>query len=146
MRAPFVVLAALLAACGSGGDAPVLVTVVITYDAPTAPDGNAQQQAPACFAASSPTHLHPSWRDFATVPLVANGPSQWTLTFSDVPAGVRVAFRVNDPNRCPSHPTGAVTTDIRANGVLLTDVVATPGSGPEPGLAFTVDGSGAVTP
>jgi hypothetical protein len=30
--------------------------------------------------------------------------------------------------------------------VLLTQIVTTPGSGPEPGLAFAVDAGGRVTP
>jgi hypothetical protein len=141
-----------LAACGSGGGGdgggptgPV-VTVVFLYDAPTAPDPGAEAANPTCYHGTMATHVHPSWRGWATVFMVANGPDQWTLTLADVPVGTQVSFRLNDPNNCDVSPTGATTTDIRANGVLLTNVVSTPGSGPEPGLSFTVDANGVVTP
>jgi hypothetical protein len=143
------VLAALcvVTACGSGGtDVPTLATVVFTYDAPTAADPAAAQQAPSCVAGVGPTHLHASWQMYMMVPMVANGPNQWVLAYADVPVGVQVFFRINDGNVCPQNPTGAVTVNIRANGVLLTDLVQTPGMGPEPGLAFRVDANGVVTP
>ena len=36
--------------------------------------------------------------------------------------------------------------NVLGNDVLLVDTVPTPGSGTEPGLAFTVDADGTVTP
>src|SRR5688572_27732319 len=120
-------LLTVLPACGGGGGdgggggsvpGPV-VTVTFTYDAPTAPDPAAEAANPTCFHGSVATHVHPSWRAWATVFMVANGADQWTLTLDDVPVGVLVSFRLNDPNNCDVQPTGATTTDIRANGVLL---------------------------
>jgi hypothetical protein len=153
MRRPLVrrVLAAflmVLPACGSGGDGggTPLVTVLITYDAPTAADPDAAAANPACVQGTGMTHVHPSWRGFATVHMTANGADQWTVLLEDVPANTVVSFRLNDPNQCIAHPTGATTTNIKANGVTLTNVVSTPGSGPEPGLSFSVATSGVVTP
>lgn len=150
LRLGMLTLLALLPACGlgSGGSADVntVVSVAFTYDASTVADPNAAAQAPACVAAVGPTHMHASWQAYAMVAMVANGLSQWTLTYADVPVGVQVYFRINDGNACPQHPTGATTANIRANGVLLTNIVQTPGMGPEPGLAFRVDAHGIVTP
>jgi hypothetical protein len=42
--------------------------------------------------------------------------------------------------------TGASTEGVMANGVTLNRVVDTPGSGIEPGLAFSVSPDGIVTP
>jgi hypothetical protein len=145
-------LLTVLPACGGGGygdggGTPVpVVTVVFTYDAPTAPDPDAETANPTCFSGTMATHIHPSWRAWAAVFMVANGADQWTLTFSDVPVGTLVSFRLNDPNNCDVSPTGATLTNIKANGVVLSNVVSTPGSGPEPGLSFTVDVYGLVTP
>jgi hypothetical protein len=142
------VVLVLLGACGGGGGgAPTRVAVSFTYDAPTAVDPNAALLAPACVAAVGPTHMHASWQAYAMVEMVANGPNQWTLTYADVPVGAQVYFRVNDPNLCPLSVGGAATAGVRANSVLLSNVVQTPGGfGPEAGLAFTVDGQGNVTP
>ncbi|MBI2186743.1 MAG: hypothetical protein HYU37_06405 [Acidobacteria bacterium] len=41
---------------------------------------------------------------------------------------------------------GAATRNVFANDVLLVEVVPTPGSGIEPGLAFTVSPDGRVSP
>jgi hypothetical protein len=90
--------------------------------------------------------MHPSWRSFSAFALTAAAPDRWEISFSDVPVGARQSFRINDGNACDQNATGATTQNIFANDVRLTEVVTTPGSGPEPGLAFTVDGSGRVTP
>lgn len=141
------VLLASLAACGGGAAEVARATVHFTYDAPTAADPSAAQQAPACVSAVGPTHMHASWQSYAMVEMVANGANQWTLTYADVPVGVQVYFRINDPNRCPTSTGGAATDNVRANGVLLTNIVQTPGGfGPEAGLAFVVDSDGVVTP
>ena len=71
---------------------------------------------------------------------------RWELSFADVPAGPRLSLRISDGNVCDENPTGAATRNVFANNVLLTEIVTTPGSGPEPGFAFTVDASGRVTP
>jgi hypothetical protein len=78
---------------------------------------------------------------------MSEGTGGWTITFDDVPVGSRERIRVSDANVCSAeNATGAATANVRANGVLLTDVVDTPGSGVEPGLAFSVAGDGTVTP
>ena len=40
------------------------------------------------------THTHPSWRNFATVPLQSMPPDRYEITFTDVPVDARVTFRV----------------------------------------------------
>jgi len=74
------------------------------------------------------------------------GADRWEISFSDVPVNTRQSIRVSDGNVCDENPTGAATRNVFANDVLLTDVVPTPGSGTEPGLAFTVSSTGRVTP
>jgi len=70
----------------------------------------------------------------------------WTGSFSDVPPG-RNSVRISDANACTASSTGAVTARaVFANGILLTEIVDTPGSGIEPGFGFSVDTSGRVTP
>jgi hypothetical protein len=78
--------------------------------------------------------------------MTATGADRWEISFSDVPANVRQSIRVSDGNACDENPTGAATRNVLANDVLLRDVVPTPGSGTEPGLAFTVASDGRVTP
>jgi hypothetical protein len=43
-------------------------------------------------------------------------------------------------------PAGAATRNVFANDVLLVEIVPTPGSGTEPGLALAVAANGRVTP
>lgn len=147
-RRLLVALVALIAVTGCGDDeeapaTPPHATVSFEYVAPTATDPRVAAQFASCVTGIERTHLHPSWRGFARIDLIAAG-DRWTVTVSDVPVGVRHRFRINDPNVCPENPTGAVTRGILANGVPLTGVVETPG--PEPGLAFTVAADGTVTP
>jgi hypothetical protein len=144
MRPLFLSAAALAAACGT--EPATTATVAFAYSAPTAPDQTVATQFPACFQGVNQTHIHPGWREYEGISLTASGPDRWTITFDDVPVGVEQRFRINDPNHCDLNATGATTTDITANGVALTRVVDTPGSGVEPGLAFTVSGGGGVTP
>ncbi len=68
------------------------------------------------------------------------------MTDQDDVVLVRLSLRVSDPNVCTENSTGAATRNVFANDVLLVDIVPTPGSGTEPGLAFTVDTDGTVTP
>lgn len=74
------------------------------------------------------------------------GADRWEITFGDVPLNTRQSIRVSDGNACDENPTGAATRNIFANNVLLVNVVPTPGSGTEPGLAFSVSPDGRVTP
>jgi hypothetical protein len=141
------------AGCGGGGYGdreaaapPSRATVTFAYEAPTAIDPGVAARFPACVQGVAHTHMHPGWRGFEHVALSADGAGRWTTTFTDVPVGSRERFRVNDPNVCGENPTGAVTRNVLANGVRLTNVVDTPGSGVEPGLAFTVAADGTVTP
>jgi hypothetical protein len=91
------------------------------------------------------THIHPSWRSFATVPLQAVPPDRYEITFSDVPIGTRVSFRINDQNSCDENPTGAVTRNVFANDVRLAQNTTTPGNGDEPGYALTVAANGTIS-
>lgn len=74
------------------------------------------------------------------------GGDRWEIAFSDVPVNARQSIRVSDGNACDQNPTGAATRNVSANDVLLTQIVPTPGSGTEPGLAFTAAADGRVTP
>ena len=134
-------------ACGGGGvDQPgATATVTFVYQAATTLDPAVAAQFPACVGEVGATHLHPSWFGFELAYMTA-GVNQWVATFDGVPVGGRLRIRVSDPNVCASSPTGAATQGVYANGVLLTDVVGTPGIGTEPGLAFTLAAGGAVTP
>jgi hypothetical protein len=78
--------------------------------------------------------------------MTAVGTDRWEISFTDVPTAVRQSIRVSDGNVCDQNPTGAATQNVFANDVLLADVVPTPGSGTEPGLAFTVTSDGRITP
>jgi hypothetical protein len=91
-------------------------------------------------------HIHPSWRSFARIDMTAVGADRWEISFSDVPMNARQSIRVSDGNASDQNATGAATRNVFANDVLLADVVPTPGSGTEPGLAFTVSANGRVAP
>jgi hypothetical protein len=144
------VLAALAAAaCGGsdGGSAapPPLGTVAFRYDAAVTVDPAVAASAPDCVAGVGQTHIHPSWRGFERIDMTADA-SGWTISFDDVPVGERARIRVSDANACAENPTGAATRNVSANGVPLTEIVDTPGSGTEPGLAFTLGEDGTVVP
>ncbi len=123
-----------------------MVNVTIVYQAPTALDQSVADRFPVCVRAVGNTHIHASWRGFAASNLNAQGADRWEFSYSDVPVDQVLSFRVNDPNECDSDPNGAVTTNIFANAVRLTNVVGTPGNGTEPGLSFSVNSNGTVTP
>ena len=91
------------------------------------------------------THIHPSWRNFANVPLQAVPPDRYEITFSDMPIGTRVTFRINDQNFCDETATGAVTRNVFANDVRLVQNTTTPGEGDEPGYALTVSARGTIS-
>jgi hypothetical protein len=145
-------IAVAAAACGGSADAPSptspgapTATVRIVYRASVSPRTDLPQSLATCVSGVGQTHIHPSWRAFVAVPLQAQS-NQWEITFTDVPTTARQSIRVSDGNVCDENPTGAATRNIFANDVLLTQIVTTPGSGPEPGLAFGVDTTGRVTP
>jgi hypothetical protein len=143
--------ALVVAACGGSdnGSSPTSpsssATVRIVYRASVAPRTDLPQALATCVAGVGQTHIHPSWRAFTAIPLQAVS-NQWEITLTDVPTTARQSIRISDGNVCDDNPTGAATRNIFANDVLLTQIVTTPGTGPEPGLAFAVDASGRVTP
>jgi hypothetical protein len=118
---------------------PPTATVGIVFRGPTArrADLPASVQA-ACVQGVGITHTHPSWRGFAGIPLEPVPPDRYEVSFADVPVGISVSFRVNDQNWCDQNPTGAVLRNVSANDVQLLQNTLTPGSGQEPGFAFTV--------
>lgn len=101
--------------------------------------------AQACVTGVGATHIHPSWRSFAAIPLQPVPPDRYEISFNDVPVTTRVSFRINDQNHCDENPTGAVTRNVFANEVRLTQNATTPGNGDEPGFAFTVTATGTVS-
>jgi hypothetical protein len=124
--------------------AAMTATVLIAYSAPTQPSLPASVQD--CVRGVGATHVHPSWRGFVAVTMRIAAADRFELSLDDVPVNQRVSIRVSDANACLENPTGAATRNVSANGIRLTDIVTTPGSGPEPGLAFTVAADGRVTP
>jgi hypothetical protein len=142
----------VLAACDErppGAPTPVpgatTATVRIVFQGPTARRSDLPASAQACVDGVGATHIHPSWRSFAGIPLTPVPPSRYELPFSDVPVNTRVSFRVNDQNSCDENPTGAVTRNIFVNDIALVQNTTTPGNGDEPGYAFAIDASGRVT-
>jgi hypothetical protein len=101
--------------------------------------------AQACVNGVGQTHIHPSWRAFAGIPLQPVPPQRYELTFNDVPVNTPVSFRINDQNACDENPTGAVTRNVLANEVGLIQNGITPGNGDEPGFRITVAPNGVVT-
>jgi hypothetical protein len=141
---------AALAVCGCDDDKTPTrptnstVTVVVAYLAPTQPTlpGSVQD----CVRGVGATHVHPSWRQFAAVTMRVAGTERFELTLDDVPVNQRVSIRVSDANACLDNATGAATRNVFANNTRLSEIIPTPGSGTEPGLAFTVGPDGRVTP
>jgi hypothetical protein len=144
-----VTLAAGLAACRDGSMTPAaptatMTTVRLVFRGPTARRSDLPASAGACVNGVGATHTHPSWRNFAGIPLTPVPPDRYEITFVDVPVGAEVSLRVNDQNWCDQNPTGAVLRNVFANDVELVQNTLTPGSGLEPGFAFRVDQSGRV--
>lgn len=142
------VAAVALSACGGEPPASAGVTVRFEYRAATATNPAVEAAHPNCVALVGVTHIHPGWREFRLVPLIAESAELWSIELGDVPASLRQSIRISDPNACAENPTGAVTAHrVFANGVLLTRQVQTPGGeGPEPGFSFAVDAEGRVRP
>lgn len=127
---------------GSGSTTP---TVRIVLLGSTARRTDLPPSAQPCVNGVGATHIHPSWRNFASMPLQPVPPDRYEITFNDVPVRTRVSFRVNDQNSCDENPTGAVTRNVLANDVRLAQNTTTPGNGDEPGYAFTVAANGTIT-
>lgn len=146
-----VAVAALTAVAVTGchdspsGPSPSTTTLRVAFLGPTTRRSDLPPSAQACVAGVGATHIHPSWRAFAAIPLQAIPPDRYEITLSDVPVGTRVSFRINDQNSCDENPTGAVTRNVFANDVRLIQNATTPGNGDEPGYALTVAPNGTVT-
>src|SRR5688572_5671161 len=111
-------------------------TVRIVFVGATTRRSDLPASAQACVNGVGATHTHPSWRNFAAIPLQPVPPDRYEITFTDVPVDTRVSFRVNDQNSCDENPTGAVTRNVFANELRLVQNTTTPGNGDEPGYAL----------
>lgn len=123
-----------------------MATVRFEYLAATEIDPAIAQSFPGCVQGVGRTHIHPGWLGFSRFDMEAAGSDRWEITFDDVPIDAEQRIRISDPNVCAQNPTGASIEGVVANGVTLTRVVDTPGTGVEPGLAFSVSAAGVVTP
>jgi hypothetical protein len=144
------VAVALLTASACDDDAPLSPseasnTVRIVFAGSTTRRSDLPASAQGCAAGVGVTHIHPSWRNFASIPLQAVPPDRYEISFTDVPVGTRVSFRINDQNSCDENPTGAVTRNVFANDVRLVQNTTTPGNGDEPGYALTMAANGTIS-
>jgi hypothetical protein len=153
LRTPIAVVWIVLGAIACDDDSPSesptgptasVATVRLVFRGPTARRADLPASAQGCADAVGTTHTHPSWRGFAAVPLQPVPPDRYELSLTDVPVGTSVSLRVNDQNWCDQNSTGAVLQNVFANDVLLVQNTLTPGSGQEPGFAFTVESGGRV--
>jgi len=149
-------MAALMVAVSSCRDAtsppaptpqpgPTTAHVRIVFLGSTTRRTDLPPSAAACVNGVGATHIHPSWRTFAGISLQPVPPDRYELTFDDVPLNTRVSFRINDQNACDENPTGAVTRNVLTNDVRLVQNTTTPGNGDEPGFAFMIAPSGAIS-
>ncbi len=122
-----------------------LATVRFVFLGATTRRTDLPASAQACVNAVGATHIHPSWRNFAAIPLQPMPPDRYELTFNDVPVNTPVSFRINDQNACDENPTGAVTRNVLANDVRLIQNATTPGNGAEPGFRFTIAPNGVIS-
>jgi hypothetical protein len=121
-----------------------VATARIVFAGATERRSDLPPSAQACVDGVGATHIHPSWRGFATIPLTPVPPARYEISLADVPVNMRVSFRINDQNSCDENPTGAVTRNIFVNDVRLIQNATTPGNGDEPGFAFTIAPNGAI--
>ncbi|MFN2447324.1 MAG: hypothetical protein ABR606_17280 [Vicinamibacterales bacterium] len=122
-----------------------MATVRFVFLGSTSRRADLPASAQACVNGVGPTHIHPSWRNFAGIPLQPAPPDRYELTFSDVPVNTQLSLRINDQNACDENPTGAVTRNVLANDVRLNQNTTTPGNGDEPGYAFSTSANGVVS-
>jgi hypothetical protein len=120
-------------------------TVRIVFLGSTTRRADLPPSAQDCVTGVGATHIHPSWRNFASFALQPVPPDRYQMVFDDVPVGTRVSFRINDQNSCDENPTGAVTRNVFANDTPLIQNTTTPGNGDEPGYAFSVSAGGVIT-
>ena len=120
-------------------------TLRIVFAGSTTRRSNLPTSAQGCVSGVGVTHIHPSWRDFASIPLQPVPPDRYEITLTDVPIATRVSFRINDQNSCDENPTGAVTRNVFANDVRLVQNTTTPGNGDEPGYALTIAANGTIS-
>jgi hypothetical protein len=151
VRARQVAAAALLGVTVPACDEPVSSTgpgsavpsVRFVFVGATARRSDLPPSAIDCLNGVGLTHIHPSWRDFAAIPLRPLPPDRYDILLDDVPFDTRVTFRINDQNSCDENPTGAVTRNVLVNDVRLVQNATTPGD--EPGYAFMVARNGTVS-
>jgi hypothetical protein len=148
LLAPTMLLAIATSGCSddgptSPGTGPA--TIRIVFQGSTIRRADLPASVIGCANGVGTTHTHPSWRDFAAIPLVPFPPDRYEITFNDVPVNTRVSFRVNDQNSCDENPTGAVTRNVLVNDVRLVQNATTPGNGDEPGFAFSISPEGTIT-
>ena len=129
----------------SGPTGSITATVRIVFVGSTSRRSDLPASAQACVSGVGATHTHPSWRNFAGIPLEPVPPDRYQIVFTDVPVSTRVSFRINDQNACDENSTEAVTRNVFANDVRLIQNTTTPGNGDEPGFAFTIAPNGAIT-
>ena len=148
----WIALAAVLvaAACDGNnpapaGPGPASTVVRIVFAGSTSRRTDLPASAQDCVNGVGATHIHPSWRNFVTVPLQPVPPDRYEIAFTDVPVGPRVSFRINDQNACDENPTGAVTRNVFVNDVRLVQNATTPGNGDEPGYAFMLAANGTIS-
>ena len=135
-------------ACEEGSTSPgqsAPPTVRIAFVGSTTRRSDLPPSAQPCVDGVGATHIHPSWRNFASIALQPVPPDRYEITFTDVPVGTRVSFRINDQNSCDENPTGAVTRNVFANDVRLIQNTTTQGNGQEPGYALTIAANGTVS-
>src|SRR5262245_66493828 len=130
MRASIRMIAAIaslsLLACDEAPDSPTQSTVAsvrIVFLGSTTRRTDLPAAAQGCVAGVGATHIHPSWRNFAGISLQSVPPDRYEISFTDVPIGTRVSFRVNDQNSCDENATGAVTRNVFANDVRLVQKI-----------------------
>ncbi len=129
----------------STGPSGSTTAIRIVFVGPTARRSDLPASAQACIAGVGATHIHPSWRNFAGIPLQPVPPDRYEIAFTDTPVNERVSFRVNDQNSCDENPTGAVTRNVFVNDVRLIQNATTPGNGDEPGYALTISSNGTIS-
>jgi hypothetical protein len=152
MRTPLPAIAAIVSltfsACEDASVSPTQSTVAtlrIAFLGSTTRRSDLPASAQSCVSGVGATHIHPSWRNFAGIPLQPIPPDRYEITFNDTPIGTRVSFRVNDQNSCDENATGAVTRNVFANDVRLVQNTTTPGNGDEPGYALTIAANGTIS-
>lgn len=122
-----------------------VATVRIVFQGSTTRRPDLPASALPCVNGVGATHIHPSWRSFAAIPLEPVPPDRYEITFMDVPLDTRVSFRINDQNSCDENPTGAVTRNVLVNDLRVIQNATTPGNGDEPGYAFVVVTNGVIS-